>query len=157
MSKKVLITKASGDIAEFSEEKLRTSLRRAGADDEQINKISSEIAGKLFKGISTKKIYRIAFGLLKDSSRHVAAKYHLKTAIMELGPSGYPFEKYISEILRYQGYSTIVGEIVQGKCVQHEIDVIAKIDNKQIMIECKYHNQQGIFCDVKVPLYIIKL
>ena len=73
---------------------------------------------------------------------------------MELGPSGYPFEKYVAEILNRQGYKTKVGQIVQGHCVTHEVDVIAEKENDFIMIECKYHNLRGVFCDVKIPLYI---
>jgi hypothetical protein len=151
---KILITKASGESTPFSPDKLRKSLERAGADEGQIGRITEEVSSRLYEGIPTKKIYRIAFNMLKKSSGHIAAKYHLKQAIMELGPSGYPFEKYIGEILRYQGYKTTVGEIVQGQCVNHEIDVIAEVDHQHFMIECKYHNQPGIFCDVKIPLYI---
>lgn len=150
----MLITKASGETAEFSEDKLRGSLHKSGASDAQIDDIIELIAVKLYPGIPTKKIYKLAFNLLKQGSRHLAAKYHLKQAIMELGPSGYPFEKFVGEILKFQGYTTNVGVFVQGLCVKHEIDVIARIENIQLMIECKYHNHPGIFCDVKIPLYI---
>ena len=47
-----------------------------------------------------------------------------------------------------------MGEIVKGHCVNHEIDVIAQKDEKHFMIECKFHNQPGFVCDVKIPLYI---
>jgi hypothetical protein len=154
MKKEILVTKASGETAKFSEKKLRHSLERAGAAIEQIDKIITDISHKLFEGITTKKIYKMAFGLLKENARHVAAKYHLKWGIMELGPSGYSFEKFIGEILIHQGYQVKVGEIVQGNCVQHEIDVLAKKEYQQLMIECKYHNLPGTICDVKIPLYI---
>ncbi|MDP1802946.1 MAG: ATP cone domain-containing protein [Bacteroidota bacterium] len=150
----LFVIKASGVKSRFSEKKLRTSLQRAGASEEQIEFITKEVGKQIFEGISTKAIYKLAFTLLREGSRHLAARYHLKQAIMELGPSGYPFEKYIAEILNYQGYQTKVGEIVQGQCVTHEIDVIAEKDDHCYMIECKYHNLQGIFCDVKIPLYI---
>lgn len=152
--KKIYITKASGLPALFSEEKLRGSLRRAGAGEEQIRKIVNRVSEKLYPGMSTKKIYRHAFSLLKTENKHVAAKYHLKNAIMELGPSGFPFEKYFAEILKYQGYETKVGEIVKGECVNHEIDIVAEKEDKHFMVECKYHNQNGTVCDVKIPLYI---
>lgn len=151
---KIRIIKASGESEAFSADKLKMSLERAGANADEIDRILKEITDCLYEGISTKKIYRIAFNLLKENSRHLAAKYHLKQAIMELGPSGYPFEKYIGEVLSYQGYKTIIGEVVQGKCVSHEIDVIAELDHQHFMIECKYHNQLGTFSDVKIPLYI---
>jgi hypothetical protein len=154
MGKDIFITKASGEKSRYSEEKIRTSLKRVGATDEQIDPIINEISSKLYEGMPTKKIYRLAFNLLREGPRHLAAKYHLKQAIMELGPSGYPFEKYVGEILNRQGYKTKVGEIVQGHCVTHEVDVIAEKENDFIMIECKYHNLRGIFCDVKIPLYI---
>lgn len=152
--KQILVTKASGERAPFHEDKLKASLKRSGADDNQIDQILSEISTQLYQGISTKKIYRIAFSLLKSGKKPFAARYSLKQGIMELGPSGYPFERFIGEILKHQGYSVKVGEIVKGKCVSHEVDVIALADHLHFMIECKYHNQQGIVCDVKIPLYI---
>ncbi len=148
------ITKASGEQALFSPEKLRSSLKRSGASEETINKIITQVSEKLYDGISTRKIYQMAFSNLKKLSRKTAARYKLKRAIMELGPSGFPFEIYMSEILKHQGYSVRVGEIVKGKCVNHEIDIIAEKDNQYNMIECKYHNQPGYSCDVKIPLYI---
>jgi hypothetical protein len=153
-NRKILIKKASGETAPFIEEKLRKSLFRSGAEEFQIEEIIAEVTKKLYEGISTKKIYQMAFNLLKERSKHLAARYHLKQAIMELGPSGYPFEKFVGEILKHQGYSVEVGVIVKGKCVTHEVDVIALADHHHFMIECKYHNQRGIVCDVKIPLYI---
>ncbi len=153
-NKSIIITKASGENVSFSNEKLRKSLHRSGANAETIDEIISEVENQLFEGITTKKIYQIAFGLLKKSSKPFAAKYKLKHAIMELGPSGFPFEKYIAEILKFQGFKVKVGEIVKGHCVNHEIDVIAEKNEKHFMIECKYHNSSGYSCDVKIPLYI---
>jgi hypothetical protein len=150
----IAVTKASGERANFSVQKLRASLRHAGATPERIEGIVDEIQGALYQGISTKKIYQIAFNLLKDTSPHLAGRYHLKQAIMELGPSGYPFERFIAEILHHQGFAVKVGVTVQGKCVQHEIDVIAERDQQHFMVECKYHNSPGTVCDVKIPLYI---
>lgn len=152
--KEILVTKASGEKAPFHEDKLKASLMRSGADDNQTEQILSEITSQLYPGISTKKIYRIAFNLLKSGTKPFAARYQLKQGIMELGPSGYPFEKFVGEILSHQGYSVQVGQIVKGKCVNHEIDVIALADHHHFMIECKYHNQRGTVCDVKIPLYI---
>ena len=51
-----------------------------------------------------------------------------------------PDYNQIISILKEQGYSVKVGEIVKGKCVTHEVDVIALADHHHFMIECKYHN-----------------
>ncbi|TNE36591.1 ATPase, partial [bacterium] len=118
------------------------------------SKILDEVRNRLKNGMTTKEIYQMAFKILKSKSRVNASRYKLKRAIMELGPSGYPFENFVGKILKYEGYQTEVGVIVQGHCVTHEVDVIALKDNEHLMIECKYHNTQNQNCDVKIPLYI---
>jgi hypothetical protein len=150
----ISVTKATGEKAPFSEDRLRHSLKRSGASAEQIDMVVDEISAELYEGISTKEIYRTAFKVLKSKARHTAARYHLKQGIMELGPSGFPFEKYISELLNHQGYSTKTGQFLKGRCLTHEIDVVAEKEAHRFLVECKYHNGRGIFCDVKVPLYI---
>lgn len=151
---KITITKASGERVLFDYEKLRHSLLKSGASSTRVNTIMNEISRQLYAGISTQKIYRLAFTLLKSFSQSEAARYHLKQGIMALGPSGYPFEKFVAEILKHQGYQVQTGQYLQGHCVQHEVDVVAQNDHTYFMIECKYHNQPGTVCDVKVPLYI---
>ena len=151
---KITIIKASGEKAPFQMEKVRRSLERAGANEITINEIVKNIEDIVFDGMTTKKIYQMAFKMLKRKSRVSASKYKLKKALMELGPSGYPFEKFVGKLLEHEGFQTQVSSIIQGSCVTHEVDVIAQKDKKHYMIECKYHSDQGRFCNVKIPLYI---
>jgi hypothetical protein len=155
MSKnEIEIRKSSGKSVPFSMHKLRDSLRRSGADDATINEVLGKVKDELYSGITTKEIYNRAFAILKKNQPVFASKYKLKKAIYELGPSGFPFEKFISTLLNYSGYNTQVGKVVYGKCVKHEIDVFAKKNGKVIIIECKFHGEEGRNCNVKVPLYI---
>ncbi|WP_178987107.1 ATP cone domain-containing protein [Winogradskyella schleiferi] len=154
MKHPINIVKYSGDVVAFDVDKLINSLRRSQASEELIQQIVGQVEDQLYEGITTKKIYQMAFKMLKGKSRVSASKYKLKKALMELGPSGFPFEKLVSKLLAHEGFSTQVGVIVQGNCVQHEVDVIAQKDNTHYMIECKYHSDQGRFCNVKIPLYI---
>lgn len=149
------IIKASGEEVEFNSDKLKSSLQRSGADQKTIKKIIDEVEKLLYNGITTKEIYKKAFEMLRKISQpSTAARYKLKNAIFELGPTGFPFEKFVAAILSYEGYQTKVGVIVQGHCVSHEIDVVAEKDNQHFMIECKFHSDAGRFCNVKIPLYI---
>ncbi len=148
------IIKASGEKAKFSLHKLRMSLQRTGADKTTIDRILNVVRDELYQGISTKQIYQRAFAMLKKKKSYFASKYKLKNAIYELGPTGFPFERFISAVLIYSGYEVVVGKIVQGKCVTHEIDVIAQKNNETTLVECKYHSEHGLNCNVKVPLYI---
>jgi len=148
------VLKASGQLAPFDSAKLRKSLHKAGADAGVIDKILEEIKLGLYDGISTYKIYQKAFDLLRARSKPTAAKYKLKNAIMELGPSGYPFEKYFAELLAAQGYKVKTNLVLDGKCVTHEVDVQAEVDNLIHFIECKFHNSRGYVTDVKISLYV---
>jgi Holliday junction resolvase-like predicted endonuclease len=150
----VYITKASGEREPFYEAKLRRSLERARAAPDLIDSIVSRIKGELHDGMTTSEIYRRAFSLLRRRRRSMAARYSLKKAIMELGPTGHPFEKLVGEILKSQGYSVEVGRMVRGACVEHEVDVVALKGKRRVMVECKFHNEAGVKSDIKVALYV---
>ena len=149
-----LIVKASGDKVLFSQEKLRSSLKRSGADDKLINQILTLVKEELYDGITTREVYNRAYSFLRRNKPVFASKYKLKKAIYELGPTGFPFERFLSAVLIYTGYKTQVGKTIVGKCVSHEIDVIAEKNGSIIIIECKFHGEQGRNCNVKIPLYI---
>ena len=152
--KRIYITKSSGKEVPFSLKKLRKSLHKSGAPHRIVNEIALEIQKELYSGISTEEIYARAFELLRESSTHLAARYKLKKAIMELGPSGYPFERFVGDLLHNRNYRIQLGNIMEGRCVNHEIDVTARRDNDTILVECKYHNHSGFLCDVKISLYV---
>lgn len=155
MSKKTItITKKSGEEVVFEFGKLYQSLRRSGASEAVIHEIIDEIEYTLHDGITTQEIHKKVFDLLRKKSRPNAARYKLKKAILELGPSGFPFEKFIAEIIARQGYKVKTNIIMQGNCVTHEVDVVAEKDKHCGLVECKFHNVQGRVSDVKVALYI---
>lgn len=105
--------------------------------------------------MTTKRIYEIAYRMLKRKSKSGSARYKLKKAILELGPTGYPFERFVGKILEYEGFKSEVGVVMQGHCVTHEVDVTALKNDKHYLVECKFHNQQGRNCNVKTPLYVL--
>lgn len=153
----MLVTKASGEQEEFNPEKLKQTCLRAGAPEWLAEKVVKEAEKKIFEGIQTKQILKIALSILDREMPHVAAKYDLKGAIMRLGPAGYEFESLIGELLREYGYRTKVHNNVRGYCIEHEVDVVAERaaggSMETGMIECKYHNASGIFSGVKDVLY----
>jgi hypothetical protein len=150
----IKITKANGDKVFFDREKLISSLRKSGASIELISTIVSEIEQSLVEGMSTRVIYKKAFSRLRKKSGAIAGRYKLKKAILELGDTGFPFEKLVGKLLEQEGYETEVGVFLEGRCVKHEIDVVAENNDCRYIIECKFHNEQGRICNVKVPLYI---
>ncbi len=152
--KTIAIKKFNGEIEAFNVEKLKTSLRRSKASESEIDEITENILPTLYDGMSSKEIYKKAFALLKKHNRTSASKYSLKRAILDLGPTGYPFERLISSLLRQKGFQTKVGVILQGECVTHEVDVLAEKDGNTYAVECKFHSDPKAVSNVKVPLYI---
>lgn len=149
-----LIIKASGEKVPFDVSRLRRSLQRAKAEPKAIEQVVSAISAQLYDGMSTKEIYRKAFSLLRKTPGPSAARYKLKNAIMELGPAGFAFEKFVAEVLKNDGYHIQLNMMEMGVCVKHEVDVIAERANIRSMIECKFHSRKGKYSDVKTALYI---
>lgn len=148
------VIKHNGEVENFDRHKLAVSLLKSGATDEQTEEIVSHIEKELKDGMSTDEIYKHASFLLKKKSRKAEVSYSLKRAVMELGPSGFPFEKFIAEVLKEKGFTTMNNVIVQGHCAEHELDVLAYNENKLISIEAKFHNSLGIKSDLKTALYV---
>ncbi|MDD5165028.1 MAG: ATP cone domain-containing protein [Candidatus Pacebacteria bacterium] len=154
MNHLISITKSDGTHQLFEEEKLKSSLKRVGASDEVIEEILEEIGKTMHDGMTTNEIYGHAFVLLKKHSHHVAVKYSIRRALIELGPDGFPFEKFVSRVFQSWGYQTITDQTVLGKCISHEVDVVGWNKDKLIMAEAKFHNEFGMKSDSKVALYI---
>src|SRR3989304_7593750 len=153
-TKPITILKANGEREIFDEEKLQSSLFHAGASEEAVEQVMSHILPELRNDMTTNDIYRHAFSVLQEISRPVARSYSLRRAVMDLGPSGFPFEDFIAEILRAKGFKCKTRETVLGGCVPHEVDVVAYNKKKLIMIEAKFHNELGTKSDLKVVLYV---
>jgi hypothetical protein len=149
----IMVLKRSGEYEPFSEDKVRSSLERAGADDDLIDIVVGRVKGELYDGISTKELYRRVYDLLSELERPMASRYDLKNAILQLGPTGFPFERFVAGLLRERGYHVAVGQIVPGKCVEHEVDVVAHKGHEHLMIEAKFHNQPGTKSDIQDALY----
>ncbi len=150
----LLIAKADGTQEPFNPEKLVASLMRAGADHGLARTITDDIAKELYAGITTQEIYRHAFSRLREARRGAAARYSLKRAILEFGPSGFPFEAYLAELFRAEGAKAKVDQIVQGACVEHEVDVVVHKGKEVTFVEAKFHNAAGFKTDLKVALYV---
>ncbi len=149
-----LIRKASGEQVYFESRKLVESLIRSGATEELANQILQAIGLELHDGMLTRDIYTKAYRILQKQERKTAVNYRLKQAVLQLGPSGYPFESFVGELFKARGFDVEVGKLVNGYSVRHEIDVVATNEHKHIFVECKFHNYQGTKTNVKVPMYI---
>ena len=152
---KFLITKADGEKEPFDAVKLEHSLQHAGATSTTRARIIAHIMHELRPDMMTEDIYKHAFQLLQEhEAMPVAARYSIKRAVFALGPSGFPFERFLAEVLKAEGWHTQTGVIMMGRCVSHEVDVLAEKAGTRVGIEAKFHNDPSGKTDVKDALYV---
>jgi len=155
MNQPILVQKASGDVEEFSHAKLSKFMERIQVPPREISQVLSRVEKQLTQKTSTHEITRhvaTSLKLLPDGDV-LSARYNLKTAIRKLGPGGHIFEEYVGRLFEADGYETEVSVLVKGKCVTHEVDVVAKKNNCLEMVEAKFHNREGIKSDVTITMY----
>jgi Holliday junction resolvase-like predicted endonuclease len=148
------VLKESGKIEGFKRKKILNSLINSGVSTKEADDIIERVLMTLSPPLSTRKIFRASRKFLRARDNTATMRYSLKKAIYALGPTGYPFEKYVARILQARGYSVEVGEIVDGRCVSHEVDVVALKGNTRYMVECKFHKNGKTYSNVKTALYV---
>jgi Holliday junction resolvase-like predicted endonuclease len=150
-----MVIKIDGTKEVYDEEKIRQSASRVGVPKELQEEMLQSIRDRLFDGIHTNEIFAMIKEYLRSSDTpYLALKYNLKDALSQLGPSGYPFEKYVALLLSDIGYHTQTNQILMGRCVPHEVDVLASKDEITYFIEAKFHKNVSQRTDVRVTLYI---
>lgn len=148
------VIKADGSREPFDSQKVLASMKRAGVPRHIESQLLKEITDNVYDNIQTWEIYQwIIDSLGKTDQPFTKSQYSLKQAIMMLGPTGYPFEDYVAALLQAEGYKTLVRQMLSGRCVSHEIDVIAEKNNKRIIVEVKFHNSAGSRSDLQVAMY----
>jgi len=150
----VEVVKASGEVEPYSRDKVVASLIRCGVPEGEASALAVEVERELPPRVTTHEIHRKLESLLRRRRPAHALRYVLRRAIMRLGPEGYPFEKYFARLLNKLGYSTWVNVVLEGRCADHEVDIVAEKGGRRYMIECKYHNAPGTRTDLKVALYV---
>lgn len=149
----ISVLKADGTTEYFKIEKLRRSLRRAGATPTEITAVIKTVEDSLFDGIRTQEIYRYAFEILHRQGAPAATRYSLRRALFGLGPTGFPFERFLARLFAADGHHTKTGLIINGHCAPHEIDIAAYKSDHSFVGEAKFHARQGIKSDLQVALY----
>jgi len=143
--------KSSGELVPFKRNKIQNSVIRAGASRKLAKEVAREVGKKVSEGMQTNKILDLTLKNL-EKTPEIRARYDLKRSMMMLGPSGFPFEEFFSQVLENYDYKTLTGAHIKGRVIFQEIDIIAE-KNLRHMIEAKYHNKNGIYTDTKVAMY----
>lgn len=147
------VVKKNGELEPYSEEKVIHSMNRVGVPQNLQPEVLAHVREK-FVGeyMDTDELFHHVFEFLEPRDKKATLRFNLRKAIFDLGPTGFPFEKYVARIFQAQGYKTNVGITLQGECVTHEIDVLLEKDGRRAVVEAKFHNDGGVKTDIQVAL-----
>ena len=110
------------------------------ASKELATKIADEISLLVYPGISTALIHEEVLKRLRENEPKAGIRFSLKKAIERLGPTGFPFEKYVGALFENQGWQVFLNQHLKGYCLTYEIDFLAEKGKKVLIGECKFRH-----------------
>ena len=141
---KLYVINSAGERESFSPAKVYRSARRVGASRKLAQEIVQTIEREIVPGTKTVDIFQEVKKLLGRETPGAALRFSLKEGMRKLGPSGFPFEKFIGEIFKRLGFKVQTNVYLSGFCLRdYEIDFLARKDNLVYVGECKYRNVAG--------------
>jgi len=148
------VIKKSGDKEPFDEKKVIRSMKRVGVPEDLQPEVLQHIKDKFQNGVlPTDVLFQQILEYLEPRDRKSSLRFNLRQAIFELGPSGFPFEQYLAQIFKEQGYTVETGVLMQGDCVKHEIDLVIEKGGHKEIVEAKFHNHHVVKSDIQTALY----
>ena len=146
----IYAVKADGTRQEFNKEKIVNTCLSMGASQEVANDVANGIEERAYDGILTKKILKMIFKDLGRILPRVGYHVDLRTALSMMIPKP-DFEWFVQALLREHGYEVTPSQIVRGKCVEHEVDAIAKREGRTYIVEAKHHFDHHALTGLDIP------
>jgi len=147
----VFIIKADGSQEEFNQRKIIRTCLRAGANRKLASEIAQKIGSQVREGWTTHKIYEMILNGLDKEKDPSSLLFTLRESIAKIDPES--FEIYAKKLLEAHGYFCEWNRLIKGRCVEHQIDVIARKE-KLYLVECKHHVNPHRFCGLGIVLQV---
>src|SRR3989304_1785474 len=136
----VLVKKADGSIQLFDREKVVSTCLRMGANKKVAYDVAEKVERRLYDGISTAKIHQIIFQFMRSYKPSVGNLFDLRKGL-SLMSSKPEFEVFVQALLARTGFEVSPNRLLIGKCVEHEVDAIARKDGVTYFVEAKHHSR----------------
>ena len=134
----VYVTKADGARQLFDREKVVRTCLRMGASRRIADEVAEKVERSLYDGISTSKILQMTFRLLRSYKPAIRHFLDLRKGL-SLMDSKPEFEVFVQILLAHNGFEVTPNRLVTGRCVEHEVDAIARKDGVTYFVEAKHH------------------
>ncbi len=153
------ITKADGTQQPFDREKIIRTCLKMHASREDAEEIADKIVQRVYNGIPSKKVLRMIFFFMKDYSSIVRHQVDVRLAVSLMRPKP-DFEHFVGLLLSEMGYEVLERQgagsdlMIQGKCIEHEVDAVAKKPGTVVYVEVKHHYDMHSFTPLAVCLEV---
>jgi len=140
----VNVRKWDGTLEPFDRGKAVRTCHRLKLSQREAEEVVDEIERRLYEGIPSKSIMDMILEFGKSHRSHLGHMVDLREAMAAMRPKP-DFEQFVAILLQEAGYKTVTNQVLYGKCVDHEIDVIALKEGETIYVEVKHHTQPHTF------------
>jgi len=134
----IYVAKADGSRQLFDREKIVRTCLRMGANRHIAEEIADKIETRIYDGIETEEILKKIFRLLRRYRPLIRHLTDLRKSLSLMNPKP-EFESYVQLVLRENGYEVTPSQLIRGRCVEHEVDAIARKDDLAYFVEVKHH------------------
>lgn len=149
----VYVIKANGEKEEFDKRKVMRTCLKMHATVQQAQSVADRIESKAYDGVPTREILNLIFKFMQNYRASVKHMRDLRYAISLLRPKP-DFESLVARILRKQGYEVKQNLIIAGKCVEHEVDSVARKGKELVYVEVKHHFNHHAYTGLGVFLKV---
>ncbi|MHA1664336.1 MAG: ATP cone domain-containing protein [Candidatus Njordarchaeales archaeon] len=137
---KKFVIKADGSKQIFQREKIIRTCIRLGAKKRTAEEVAERIENEIPKEVSTSIILDLIYKHLQELMPILKHVVDLRYSISRLR-SKPEFETFVRLVLEEYGYIVYPNQILQGKCVEHEVDGVAVNNEGSHLLEIKHHEK----------------
>jgi hypothetical protein len=132
------VTKENGSRQLFDKDKVIRTCLRMGVNSHIAFEVAGKVEERLYDGISTQIILRMIFRFMRKYKPEIGHLFDLRKGLSLMSPKP-EFELFVQVLLMHNGFEVRPNQILTGKCVEHEVDAIARKDGVTYFVEAKHH------------------
>jgi len=151
--REVRVRKADGRFEPFDRRKVIRTCMKLRIGRIEAERIADKISKIVYDGIPTNEILSAIYEEVKKIRPEYEHAHDLREAISMMRPKP-DFEYFIGITLSSLGYRVESARIVDGRCIEHEIDGIAMKNDEVLMIEVKHHVNPHTYTGLDVFLAV---
>jgi ATP cone domain/Restriction endonuclease len=133
-----MVTKADGSRQQFDRNKIVATCMRMGATRNEAEQIAGKIESRVYDGMSTAKVLQMIFQFIRRFKPQANRLYDLRRGL-SLMSSKPEFERFVQVLLANVGFDVDPNRVLRGKCIEHEVDAIARKNGVTYFVEAKHH------------------